>query len=103
MRTHRHCHRITFPIQINYENHPYLLTEEIYNRHGKKSQFSEQDLWFLLLSLTEARTEALEISQKLGDIRPNNIFLNEHANLKLTNSLSWPLEHTNIQKTMDKI
>ena len=38
----------------------------------------------------------------MGDVRPINIFLNEQGNIKVINQLSWPLEPTNIQKTMDK-
>jgi hypothetical protein len=28
-------------MQINYENYPYLLVEEIYNRKGQKGRFFE--------------------------------------------------------------
>ena len=28
-------------IQLGFDNHAYLLTEEIYNRQGKKSKFEE--------------------------------------------------------------
>lgn len=38
----------------------------------------------------------------MGDIRPDNIFLNELGNIKVSNSLSWPLEVTNLQKAFDK-
>lgn len=36
-------------------------------------------------------------------MRPRNVFLNENGSIKVTNSLSWPSEISNIQKTMDKI
>lgn len=39
----------------------------------------------------------------MGDIRPRNIFLNEDGEIKVSNSLSWPLETSNVQKAMDKI
>jgi hypothetical protein len=38
----------------------------------------------------------------LGDVRPKNIFLNEKGSIKVANSLSWPLENTNLQKSFDK-
>ena len=63
--------------QIDYQNYSYLLTEEIYNRKGKKTIFTEVELWFLLYSLSQAREQALAIGQRLGDVRPKNIFLNE--------------------------
>lgn len=39
----------------------------------------------------------------MGDVRPRNIFLNEDGDIKVSNSLSWPLEISNVQKAMDKI
>ena len=40
VRTHRQRHRNSRLIQIDYDNYPYLLTEEIYDRKGKKSKFT---------------------------------------------------------------
>lgn len=58
VRTHRHCHRTHLFTQLDYPNNPYLLTEEIYNRRGKKSRFTEVELWFLLWGLAKARIQA---------------------------------------------
>jgi serine/threonine protein kinase len=57
----------------------------------------------LLLALSEGRREAEAAGEGLGDIRPKNIFLNEEGKIKVANSLSWPLESTNIQKAFDKV
>jgi hypothetical protein len=35
-------------------------------------------------------------------VRPKNIFLNEKGSIRVANSLSWPLENTNVQKSFDK-
>ena len=40
--------------------------------------------------------------QKIGDIRPRNVFVNDKRQVKVANSLSWPLENSNIQKALDK-
>ena len=40
VRTHRQRHSNTHLIQIDYDNYPYLLTEEVYDRKGKKSKFT---------------------------------------------------------------
>jgi len=53
--------------------------------------------------LAYARHQATAAGEKLGDVRPRNIFLNEEGKIKVANSLSWPSEVSNIQKTMDKI
>jgi hypothetical protein len=57
----------------------------------------------LLFGLVEARSQAVALGERLGDIRPKNIFLNEKGSIKVSNSLSWPLETTNIQKSFDKV
>lgn len=57
----------------------------------------------MLLTLSEGRREAEAVGEGLGDIRPKNIFLNEEGKIKVSSSLSWPLENTNIQKSFDKV
>ena len=58
VRSHWHCYSNSCPITVCYHNYPYLLTEEIYNRNGKKTRFSEVELWFLMYSLVQAREQA---------------------------------------------
>ena len=102
MWTHWKRNSIQNSIQIDYQNYPYLLTEEIYDRRGKKARFTEVEIWFLLYSMVRARNQAIQINQSLVDIRPSNIFLNEDGRIKVSCSISWPLEISNIQKAMDK-
>ena len=37
---------------------------------------------------------------KLGDVRPQNIFINEDGQVKLANIYSWPNEENNYMKTV---
>ena len=87
----RHCSRTHPSIQVDYHNYPYLLTEQIYDRRGKKSRFSEVEIWFLLYSLIRANGQACQINQQIVDLRPTNIFLNEDGKIRVSTNLSWPL------------
>ena len=89
-------------IQIDFNNYPYLLTEEIYNRRGKKSKFTEQELWYLLFSLVAAKKSMADLHLKVGDIRPENVFLNEDGKIKVANLDSWPCQISNFQKFFEK-
>lgn len=35
---------------------------------------------------------------KIGDVRPQNIFINDQGEVKVTNLYSWPREITNFMK-----
>jgi hypothetical protein len=39
----------------------------------------------------------------IGDIRPENVFINLDGQVKFSNLLSWPGEKTNYQKTFDGV
>lgn len=39
LRRLRHTQGIPTHIQLNFDNYSYLLTEEIYNRNGRKAKF----------------------------------------------------------------
>lgn len=74
----------------------------MHNRKGRKARFSEQELWSLLLNLIEAKSAMRSNGMVVGDIRPENIFLNEEGKIKVSNLLSWPSEISNFQKAFDK-
>ena len=38
---------------------------------------------------------------KIGDIRPQNIFISEKGKIRLANPFSWPEEPSNQVKTVD--
>lgn len=89
--------------QIYYPNYPYLLHEEIYDRSGKKGDFKEQEIWYLLLSLLQAKRQAEDHGSSLSDVRPKNIFLNQEGLIKTATPFSWPLASTKYQKSLDKV
>lgn len=39
--------------------------------------------------------------ERLGDVRPHNVFLNAQGDFKVTCQLSWPRESTNFSKAFD--
>lgn len=81
----------TGTLQLSFENYPYLLSEEISNRRGKHTKFEETELWYLLFVLCAAQQEVKSSTGgKVGDIRPQNVFLNADGEAKVTCTLSWP-------------
>jgi hypothetical protein len=38
---------------------------------------------------------------KIGDVRPQNIFINDQSEVKIANVFSWPHEGTNVIKAID--
>jgi hypothetical protein len=54
------------------------------------------------LALISAHQEIkTKTGERIGDVRPHNIFLNSQAEIKIANQFSWPRENTNFQKTFD--
>lgn len=39
---------------------------------------------------------------KIGDVRPQNIFINDQGEVKVANLYSWPRENTNFMKAFEK-
>lgn len=88
--------------QINFDNYAYLLTDEIYNRKGKRTKFQEWELWYLLYTLSAAQNEMKsKLGSKIGDVRPLNVFLNSEGKVRVSNLLSWPREVSNFHKAFD--
>lgn len=51
----------------------------------------------MVAALQEARTRSL----KLGDIKPENVFVNEAGQIKVANIYSWPNEKASYQKVIE--
>lgn len=77
-----------------------MLTDEIYNRKGLSKLFDESEIWYLLYTAVSAAKDFQSLKKKLGDIRPDNIFINEDGQVKLANIYSWPNEEDNYLKTL---
>jgi len=58
----------------------------------------------LLYSLLKSQRAFMNLSLKVGDIHPHNIFINEKGYPRLACQFSWPGEKTNFEKVYyDKI
>ena len=91
-----------FLTQLSFPDYSYLLSEEIYNRRGRSARFEETELWYLLMILAGAQNEMRKNTNgKVGDIRPQNVFLNSDGEAKVSCVLSWPREGTNFSKAFD--
>ena len=66
-------------LTLDFPDYPYLLTEEIESRAGKKKLFDESELWYLLFALISAKKDMKPSFSKVGDIRPHNIFVNDQG------------------------
>lgn len=66
-------------LTLDFPYYPYLLTEEIESRVGKKKLFDESELWYLLYALMQAKKDMKPSFSKVGDIRPHNIFVNDQG------------------------
>jgi hypothetical protein len=55
-----------------------------------------------LYSLVGATHEVSEISNRVGDIRPENVFINFDGQVKAGSLYSYPNENTNYKKSIDQ-
>lgn len=86
--------------QIDFDNYPYVLADELRNRRKIGKYFDEPEVWYLLYSLITAAHDFRKLSSKIGDVRPHNIFINEVGQIKVANLYSFPAETTNYIKTI---
>lgn len=62
--------------------------------------FEEAELWYLIYSIISAASTFHTKNLKLGDIRPQNIFISPEGQVRVSTQYSWPGEQTNYQKTV---
>jgi hypothetical protein len=81
-------------IQVTYDNCPYVLNDVIESYIQKKTAFTEPEMWHLLYALCAAEYEYASLTgnrnSKIGDIRPQNVFISNKGKIKVANPLSWP-------------
>ena len=76
--------------QLRYEDYLYSLLPEIHNRREIKRPFNEQELLYLFYNLVKV-SAALEAKHRvIGDIKPENILVNEDGYVKIICQYSWP-------------
>lgn len=101
MRVHGHAACRLLVTQILYENHPVILKDEILNRRESPEYFQECEIWYLLHILISSAAQFHKKGKKVGDIRPDNIFINEEGQVKLANICSWPRQESNYFKSLN--
>jgi len=62
--------------------------------------FEEAELWYLVYSMILAGNTFHAKNMKLGDIRPQNIFISPEGQVRVATQYTWPGEQTNYQKTV---
>ena len=62
-------------------------------------RFDENELWYLAYTLLTVGNSIHSENQKIGDVRPQNVFINEEGQVKIATNYSWPSEQNNYAKT----
>lgn len=102
MRKHWNRHRKYLFIQNEYPYFPHLLSELINQRQPDRQLFKESELWYVLYSITAAKRDSKGYTNKLGDIKPSNIFVNDEGKIKVASIFSWPRELPSYTKLVDQ-
>ena len=58
-------------------------------------------MWYLLYSMVRAGTKFEKMKQKIGDVHPFNILINDDGQIKLISKHSLPGEKTNFEKAVE--
>ena len=56
-------------------------------------------MWYLIYTILSAASVYHQQGVKTGDIRPDNIFINEDGQVKIASIDSWPSEQSNYAKS----
>lgn len=75
---------------MQYPLYPYQLSSLINQRKIERKLFKESELWYVLYALAVAKKDIKDRSPKLGDIKPESIFVSEEGKVKIANIYSWP-------------
>lgn len=87
---------------MTFELYQHILDSEIANRRHSSKHFTEEELWYLLYNVLESCKDfEYAEDQKIGDIRPKNILLNDTGKIKLINRWSWPGEVSGLEKLLN--
>lgn len=101
LRQHWHPHRTPASTQNSYPNFPYTLSELIKQRAPDRRLFKESELWYVLFALAAAKHDLANRTKKLGDIKPENIFVNEEGKVRVASQYSWPDELPSFARALD--
>lgn len=59
-------------------------------------------MWYVLYALAAAKQDLKGRTPKLGDIKPENIFVNDDGKVKIANIYSWPNETPSFIRAIDQ-
>lgn len=58
-------------------------------------------MWYLLYNIVRAGQKFEKIKRKIGDVRPNNILINDDGQIKVLSIVSLPNELDNFQRVVE--
>ena len=73
-----------------YPYFPFSLKSEIENRVGLEAPFEEKELQYLLFELLDLAKEFEKTGQKAGNIKPDNILINNEGEVSIITRHSYP-------------
>lgn len=73
-----------------YPYFPFSLKSEIENRVGLSAPFEEKELQYLLFELLDLAKEFEKASHKAGNIKPDNILINNDGEVSIITRYSYP-------------
>jgi hypothetical protein len=100
LRTGRPLQSISTATQVTYPHYQYLLSDCIARFTGEDTLYEKEKLWYLVFQLCSAATVFHAAGEKVGDVRPRKVFLNDFERVKVGTHLSWPQETTNYAKAL---
>lgn len=62
--------------------------------------FEEAELWYLVYSIILAAEAFHSRAEKVGDVRPQNVFISPEGQVRVATQYTWPNEQTNYMKTV---
>lgn len=78
-----------------------MLNREIENRKKLDRYFNEPEMWYLLYNIVRAGNKFEKIGKKIGDVRPENVLINDEGQIKVISIASIPNELNNYQKAVE--
>lgn len=92
---------IPIAFQIVYPKFEFVLSSEIKNRNNLNKYFDETEVWYVLYNLVRAGNKFELLKQKIGDIHPNNILINEDGQTAIISRLSLPDQPDNFHRYIE--
>lgn len=79
-----------------------ILSEELDEREAFRRRFEESEIWYLIFTLASVKNSISCFSSKIGDVRPENIFINRAGAIKISTLHTFPTSSSNYTKTLEE-